>query len=89
MKRNLKKWIACVLAALMLMSSVPFSAFAADAKLVALNNAIIDGVNDSERDLKRICELLNDYSIPIKFPNKNSVWIDCIHKNIPNLKIIV
>ena len=56
---------------------------------VIIDYDFIDGVNDSNRDLNRICELLNDYSIPIKFTVKKDEWINSIHRLIPSLKIIV
>lgn len=56
---------------------------------VVINYDFIDGVNDSNRDLNRICELLDDYTIPIKFTVKKEEWINSIHKTIPSLKIIV
>ena len=56
---------------------------------VIINYNFLDGINDSNRDLNRICELLNDYTIPIKFTVKKEEWINSINKLIPNLKIIV
>ena len=56
---------------------------------VIINYNFMDGINDSQRDLIRLCELLNDYTIPIKFTIKNDVWINGIHSLVPNLKIIV
>lgn len=56
---------------------------------VIIDYDFIDGVNDSSRELNRICELLNDYSIPIKFTERKDEWVNSIHKLIPNLEIIV
>jgi adenine C2-methylase RlmN of 23S rRNA A2503 and tRNA A37 len=56
---------------------------------VIINYDFVNGVNDSKSDLNRVCELLNDYSMPIKFTIKNDEWINYIHDIIPNLEIIV
>ena len=63
-----------------------------------IHYTLIKGVNDSEEDLNKLCELLSKYHIPIKFIKFNptsdlerseneQIWIDRISKEIPNLRI--
>lgn len=63
-----------------------------------IHYTLIKGVNDSEEDLNKLCELLSKYHIPIKFIKFNptsdlerseneQMWIDRISEEIPDLRI--
>lgn len=65
---------------------------------VEIHYTLINGVNDSQKELDKICELLSKYHIPIKFirfnpinelkiSNNEQAWVDRISNTIPQLRI--
>ena len=65
---------------------------------VEIHYTLIKGVNDSQEELIKVCELLSKYRIPIKFIRFNpindlkiseneQIWIDEISKNVSGLRI--
>ena len=65
---------------------------------VEIHYTLIKGVNDNQKELKKVCELLSKYRIPIKFIRFNplndlkiseneQVWIDEISKKVSDLRI--
>lgn len=65
---------------------------------IEIHYTLIKDVNDSQKELKRVCELLSKYQIPIKFIRFNpindlkiseneQIWIDEISKNVSGLRI--
>lgn len=65
---------------------------------IEIHYTLIKGVNDSQEELKKVCELLSKYRIPIKFIRFNpindlkiseneQVWIDEISKKVSGLRI--
>lgn len=67
---------------------------------VEIHYTLIDGVNDSLEELNRLCELLKDSKITVKFirfnpingmvPSRNEkLWVDTLKKEIPDLRVKV
>lgn len=65
---------------------------------IEIHYTLINGVNDSKKELDKICELLSKYNIPIKFikfnpinelkiSNNEQVWVDRLSNTIPELII--
>ena len=65
---------------------------------VEIHYTLIKGVNDNQKELKKVCELLSKYRIPIKFIRFNpindlkiseneQIWIDEISKTVSGLRI--
>lgn len=65
---------------------------------VEIHYTLIKDVNDSQDELKKVCELLSEYKIPIKFIRFNplndlkiseneQIWIDEISKRVSGLRI--
>ena len=65
---------------------------------IEIHYTLIKGVNDNQKELKKVCELLSKYRIPIKFIRFNpindlkiseneQVWIDEISKKVSGLRI--
>ena len=65
---------------------------------IEIHYTLIKGVNDSQEELKKVCELLSKYRIPIKFIRFNpindlkiseneQIWIDEISKKVSGLRI--
>ena len=65
---------------------------------VEIHYTLIKDVNDSQKELKKVCELLSKYRIPIKFIRFNplndlkiseneQIWIDEISKKVSGLRI--
>lgn len=65
---------------------------------IEIHYTLIKGVNDGDEELKRLCELLLKYNIPIKFIKFNPIndlkiseredkWINTILNEIPNLRV--
>lgn len=63
-----------------------------------IHYTLIKGVNDSKKELNRLCDLLSIYKIPIKFirfnpinnleiSNNEDIWINTIKKRIPDLRV--
>ena len=64
-----------------------------------IHYTLIAGVNDSDRHLEKLTELLSEYRIPIKFIRFNPVagmgvsqkeqeWLDVLREKIPGLKVV-
>lgn len=65
---------------------------------VEIHYTLIKDVNDGEKELEEICELLKTYNIPIKFirfnpinelerSEKESLWVETLSQEIPSLRI--
>lgn len=65
---------------------------------VEIHYTLINGVNDSNKELNQLIKLLQEYQIPIKFisfnpinelvgSNKEAMWVEIIKGNMPNLKV--
>ena len=65
---------------------------------VEIHYTLIKDINDSQNELKKLCELLSKYNIPIKFIRFNplndlkiseneQIWIDEISKKVSGLRI--
>ncbi|MCM1052717.1 MAG: hypothetical protein NC483_01895 [Ruminococcus sp.] len=65
---------------------------------IEIHYTLISGINDSEKELNILIELLKKYKIPIKFiklnpindlkrSNNEKLWIDTLHKSIPDLRV--
>lgn len=65
---------------------------------VEIHYTLIKGVNDGVKELEKVCEVLQNYPVPIKFIRFNpihelerskeeSIWIDTISKKVPHLRI--
>ena len=65
---------------------------------IEIHYTLINGVNDSQKELDKICELLSKYHIQIKFirfnpinelkiSNNEQVWVDRLSNTIPELRI--
>jgi len=65
---------------------------------IEIHYTLIKGVNDSEEELEKVCELLSEYKVPIKFIRFNpindlkisdneQIWIQEISKKISGLRI--
>lgn len=65
---------------------------------VEIHYTLIENINDSAKELKRACELLEEYQIPIKFIRFNPInelkrsdneviWLEVLKNRIPNLRI--
>lgn len=67
---------------------------------VEIHYTLIEGVNDGEEELSRLCELLNTYKITIKFirfnpingmkpSSKEKMWVDTISSIVPDVRVKV
>lgn len=65
---------------------------------IEIHYTLINGVNDSQKELTKVCELLSKYNIPIKFIRFNPInelkrsdneqeWVSKISNTIPELRI--
>ncbi len=65
---------------------------------VEIHYTLIKNVNDSDKELERVCQLLSKYKVPIKFIKFNpteelerskneELWLDTIRERIPDLRI--
>lgn len=65
---------------------------------VEIHYTLISGINDSEKELNRVCELLEKYQITIKFirfnpinkmeiSNNEKIWVESINKKVPGLRV--
>lgn len=65
---------------------------------IEIHYTLIENVNDKDIELNRLCRLLKEYQIPIKFIRFNPInelkiskneelWINTIKNNIPNLRV--
>jgi dUTP pyrophosphatase len=65
---------------------------------VEIHYTLIKDINDSEKELNILCELLKRYEIPIKFIRFNPIndlkisdnetkWLDTINENVPGLRV--
>ena len=65
---------------------------------IEIHYTLIDDVNDSDLELGELCNLLNEYKIPIKFIRFNPInelkmsskeddWIKYIHEFVPDLRV--
>lgn len=63
-----------------------------------IHYTLIENVNDTEKELKRACELLKEYKIPLKFIRFNpinelkrsdneNIWVNVIQSQVPDLRI--
>lgn len=65
---------------------------------VEIHYTLISGVNDSEKELNRVCDLLEKYQITIKFIRFNPInqmeissnekrWVESINNKVPGLRV--
>ena len=65
---------------------------------VEIHYTLIKGVNDSQEELDKVCQILSKYNIPIKFirfnpindlkiSGKEEIWVSEISKQLPGLRI--
>lgn len=65
---------------------------------IEIHYTLIKGVNDGQKELIKVCELLSKYNIPIKFirfnpinelqiSNNEDKWVNIISQTIPQLRI--
>ena len=65
---------------------------------IEIHYTLIKNTNDNEKELKKICELLSKYNIPIKFIKFNPInnlekseneelWVNTLSNKIPGLRI--
>lgn len=65
---------------------------------IEIHYTLISEVNDSKKELNKICKLLSKYNIPIKFisfnpinelkiSNAESEWIETISKKLPTIRV--
>lgn len=65
---------------------------------VEIHYTLIENVNDTAKELERVCELLKKYKIPLKFIRFNpinelkrseneNIWLNVIKNNVPDLRI--
>lgn len=65
---------------------------------VEIHYTLIKGVNDSQEELDKVCQILSKYNIPIKFirfnpindleiSGKEEIWVSEISKQLPGIRI--
>lgn len=65
---------------------------------IEIHYTLIKGINDKDKELEKLCLLLEKYQIPIKFirfnpinelerSNNESKWIEEINKSVPTLRV--
>lgn len=65
---------------------------------IEIHYTLIKGINDGEKELEKICELLSNYKVPIKFIRFNPInelkisenenkWVNEITSKVPNLRV--
>ena len=65
---------------------------------IEIHYTLIEGVNDSDEELKNLCDLLSKYKVPIKFIRFNPLndlkiseneekWVKEISKSVPELRV--